>query len=328
MTSIWITNKTLRHWLKKHGVNHLDGDFCFDILNPISDPLITSISKDLNMPPQNIYITAGISQIISMLANINIYKRYFLNSIEFGLYERSIEYANKEKFFLKTGKLIDMIHLLKNIETYKTDLLCFSSPRWFDGEQFTMEQIENILQIFNGDIYIDEAYVDYADNKNALLNLSKNNSRILLGRSFSKRFMLSSLRVGYLVTSKKIDGLRDTLIPPHSVSSLSNKIINDILNDNKLLKAFEDTHNYIKSCKNYIITSLKSNSMFQISNSKANFITLIFDNKQLMVKFYNYLKDCPGVNQYSIDNTHFIKIWIFNEPICNKIINQIKEATT
>ena len=49
--------------------------------------------------------------------------------------------------FVKGIHTEDFINNLKRVKTSDKDLLCISSPRWFNGELFTKQQINEILDI-------------------------------------------------------------------------------------------------------------------------------------------------------------------------------------
>ena len=174
----------------------------------------------------------------------------------------------------------DFVNNLKKLKTTDKNLLCISSPRWFNGEKFTKKQIKDILNVYNGTLIIDEAYVDYSDDENGMIDICLKNDRVIIFRSFSKKFLASGYRTGYMVTKKQIDGLRNTIIPPHSVTSYSENFFVTLLKDEKILNAFTETRNYIKHNRDLIYNSLSNYKDIEIIESKANFITLIFKDEK------------------------------------------------
>ena len=101
---------------------------------------------------------------------------------------------------------------------------------------FSKKQIQDILNIFKGTLIIDEAYVDYSNDEQGMLKLCLSNDRIILFRTFSKKFLASGYRVGYMITKKNIEGMRNTIISPHSVSSYSENFFVTLLNDKKQMQ--------------------------------------------------------------------------------------------
>ena len=249
----------------------------------------------------------------------------FLPEIEFSLYKKTAHVYNKKIIYIKNKTLEDFITNLKKEKSNETDLLCFSSPRWFDGGMFNKKQIIEILNIFKGTIVVDEAYIDYSYDSRGLLDLCLKNERIILLRSFSKKFLASGFRVGYMITKKEINGFRDTIIPPHSISSYSENFFVKLLSDTNLLKSFKETQEYIRANRDLMIKELNKLGNIEILPSEANFITLIFKNNIDMNKVYNCLSDLSGIQKFN-DGIPFIKIWINNEKFSLLVINRIQEV--
>ena len=126
-----------------------------------------------------------------------------------------------------------------------------------------------------------------------------------------------------MITKLRINGLRNTLIPPHSISTHSISIIVKLLNDTKLLKSFDSTRKYIMENRDYIYDNLNGFDGIKIIKSSANFLTLIFDTEEKMNKTYSKIKNFVGVNKYNINNIFFIKIWIKNLLFSKTIVNSI-----
>lgn len=323
MPSIWLHNKQLRKWCHKLKLGEVDGDFLFEPQYPISDPLVTSIAKYLNVDKSNICVGAGISQFIVAIISNPRWDKVILPNIEFGLYHRICKYTNKVVEDLDFDKLGDFVEKLKNIKSSKDSLLCFSSPMWFNGELFSIKDIQQIYYNFKGIIFIDEAYVDFSENPNHLLEFCLKNNRIILARSFSKKYLLSGVRAGYIISSENLDPIRSTFIPPHSIASHSIKLLINLINDDNLNKSFYETRKYICSNRNKIYEKLNKNQCFRIFNSQANFVTLLFNSKEHMETIYNKIFDLVGVNKYELNNKFFIKIWVKNLNFANILIEKI-----
>ena len=324
MASIWQNNKLLRKWEQKNFKKIANGNFNYNLAYPLEDPLLISIANNFNIKREYVYVGAGSSQFISAVVSLKCWNMIFLSDIEFALYKRSALLADKKVKFLKGITTNDFMSSLTKLKSKDNDLLCISSPRWFSGELFTKSQIKEILKIFNGTIIIDEAYIDYSDDEKGMLNLCLKNDRILLFRTFSKRFLASGYRTGYMITKKEIEGMRNTVIPPHSVSSYSENFFVNLLNDNKILSAFVETREYIKKNRDLIYNSLRNRNEFNIIKSDANFISLIFKDKKTMEIVYGSLKDLEGIQKFD-EVVPFIKIWVNNEIFSKVVIERIKE---
>lgn len=323
MSSVWQNNKLLKKWEKKNFKYNANGDFNYNLAFPLEDPLVIAISKYINVDKKYIYVGAGISQFINALVGMTCWGNIYLSTIEFNLYKRTAEINEKKVIYIDGIHIIDFLENLKKENSSKKDLLCISSPRWFSGELFSKEQIKEILKIFKGTIIIDEAYVDFSDDESGVLDLCLNNERIIILRSFSKKFLASGFRTGYMVTTKEIKGMRNTIIPPHSVSSYSSNFFVKLLSDNKILQAFKETREYIKKNRDLIYDELNEYPNIEIIKSNANFISIIFKNKKLMEKAYKNLEDLAGIQKFD-EPIPFIKIWVNNEIFSKVIIERLK----
>lgn len=324
MASVWQNNKLLRKWEKKHFKENANGDFNYNLAHPLEDPLVNEISKYLNIKKEYIYVGSGISQFINTIVGLKMWKKVIIPDIEFALYKRTAVLHEKKLILVNGIHIEDFIDNLSKIKTNSEDLLCISSPRWFDGEMFTKKQIKDILNIYNGTLIIDEAYVDYSDDETGMMDICLKSDRVMLFRSFSKKFLASGYRTGYMVTKKKIEGLRNTIIPPHSVTSYSENFFVSLLKDKKIMSAFVETRNYIKSNRDLIYNSLKNNKNLEIIKSDANFISLIFKDEQLMNQVYDSLKGLAGIQKFN-EVVPFIKIWVNNEMFSQEVIKRIKD---
>ena len=323
-SSVWKDNKILRKWLKKYSLDFLDGNFNYDLTDYLSDPLLNALAQKLNIDKEYIYLGAGSCQLITSILNLKIWNKVFITSPEFGLYDRNLEKNSINHTKIECLTTGDFVNKLSSIKSTKEDLLCFSSPRWFSGERFSNEQICTILQEFKGTILVDEAYIAYSDNEKGLINLAINNARIILLRSLSKTYFASGFRIGYIITTKKIDGLRDTFIAPHSISTGSARFATSLINDDKLQKIFSNTRKLVNKNRDIIYDNLKNSGNFNVIKSEANFITLIFQKRQEFNKYYELLKDLPGIQKFD-NNITFIKIWISNKEFSLKILKRLEQ---
>ncbi len=325
MSSVWQSNDLLRKWEKKNQKHFVQGDFTYDLSEPLSDPLIEAISRDIGVEKKYIYLGAGSCQLISGIMSIPCWNKVYLSEIEFGLYERAAEIYKQTLLRIKGMHIADFMNNIKKIKSTEKDLLCISSPRWFTGEMFSENQVKELLKVFKGTIMIDEAYVDYSSNETGMIKLCLENNRIIITRSYSKKFLASGLRTGYLITTKNIAGLRTTIIPTHSVSSYSANFFIKLLSDNKILKSFYETRQYMKKNRDLIFNAFCKNKRIKVIKSNANFITLIFNNTVDFENVYSVLKDYSGIQRFEKECL-FIKIWVNNEVFSKLLIEKISEV--
>lgn len=323
LSSIWRENKILKRWIKKNYKDLIDGNYNYDMTNLLSDPLLEEIGKKLNVDKQYIYLGAGSSQLITSILNLTIWNRIIITNTEFGLYTRIVENSKDNKIVIPCVSFDDFIRELEQIKSDKQDLLCFSSPRWLSGEIMTETQFQKILKVYKGCILIDEAYISFSSNPQGFLKNTLKNDRIILLRSLSDKYFIPGLRVGYMITKMKINGLRDTYIAPHSISTFSARFMIKLLQDEKLVQLFEESIDYIKEIREVLLKEIKKDEDYRIVHSEANFITLLFKSEKKGNQYFEILKDLPGIQFYNKNKITFIKIWISNKIVTTEIIKRI-----
>lgn len=321
--SVWKDNKVLKKWIKKNQLKFMDGNFNFDMTNLLSDPLLETISETLNIDKNYIYMGAGSSQLITVIINLRIWNKIIIPSPEFGLYGRNIKQNSSKYDILYCLTTKEFISKLKGIKSTKNDLICLSSPRWFSGERFSDNQIKEILKSFNGSLLIDEAYISFSNNRKGLIDLALKNDRVMILRSLSKDYFISGLRIGYLVTKKKIPGLRDSFIAPHSISTYSARFATELLKEKNLLRVFSASIEQIKENRDMVYNFLKKDENTEIIKSESNFLTLIFKKEDNFTRYYDCLKDLPGIQKFIDGEIYYIKIWIGNKKHSQEIIKRI-----
>lgn len=289
--NLWGNSDLLSQWINKHYAELVYCDFYFDVKEPSSDPLIYKIADTFEFDSDNIAIGAGISGLLHSIINLPCWKKIVFFSPEFGLYKRIIKnsYHSESSIEIRAYEVEDVFKGLKDIHSSKNDLLCFSSPRWFSGERLCYEDIISILNIFQGTILIDEAYVDYSYRDKNIEKLAEENERVIILRSFSKGWFLSGLRIGYMISKKYAMYVRNEIIPPHPVASISAKFVMQLLDDKYLMECFFITRKEIISEREKIYSYVKNLSSFGCYKSQSNFLTIIDKERKISDNKINIL---------------------------------------
>src|SRR5690606_32739376 len=82
-----------------------------------------------------------------------------------------------------------------------------TSPNAPTGVAFTPEEIETVLQRFDGILVVDEAYAPFA--RRDCVGLLAKYPRLVITRTLSKAHALAGLRVGYALAHPEVIGLLD-----------------------------------------------------------------------------------------------------------------------
>jgi len=98
-------------------------------------------------------------------------------------------------------------------------IMYLCSPNNPTGTAFTRRTVERIVERAPGIVIIDEAYAEFASS--SLLDLVRDNPRVLVSRTLSKAFGLAGLRVGYGIGSAELVAEVEKSRGPYKVNALA-----------------------------------------------------------------------------------------------------------
>lgn len=199
----------------------------FGSLNRYPDPYQQELKQLLSayksLPPANIFIGNGSDEIIDLAFRIfcNPGKDKALTfSPTYGMYEVSASINDVEliKLPLNASFQINLEDLEKHFDTPELKLLLICSPNNPSGN--SIDNIETILQKFNGIVLVDEAYIDFSKRESFLSKIKQYPNLIVL-QTFSKAWGLAAARVGTAYANQPIISLFNKVKPPYNVSKLN-----------------------------------------------------------------------------------------------------------
>lgn len=98
-------------------------------------------------------------------------------------------------------------------------IIYLCSPNNPTGTAFTRGAVERIIEHARGVVIVDEAYAEFANS--SLLDLFRDNPRVLVSRTLSKAFGLAGMRVGYGVGSAELVAEVEKSRGPYKVNALA-----------------------------------------------------------------------------------------------------------
>jgi len=151
------------------------------------------------------------------------------------------------------------------------DILYLDSPNNPTGFQFAKKDLEKLVIQFKGLIIIDEAYGAFGDF--SLINLVKSQNNLIVVQTFSKSFGFAGLRLGYFIANKNIVNVFTKVLQyPYPLNSIAIEAGILALKKPKIMR---DALNTIKNERKWIIENLRKYDVFEVFDSKANFV--LFD---------------------------------------------------
>lgn len=199
----------------------------FGTLNRYPDPLQKELKNKLSaikkVPVENIFIGNGSDEVIDLAFRIfcnpgkdktlTFYPTYGMYEVSAGINDTKLIYVPLDENFQ-----VDFESLEKYLrdETLKIIFVC--SPNNPTGN--VISGIEKILEQFRGIVFVDEAYMDFAE-RGSLIDKIDEYPNLIVSQTFSKARGLAAARVGIAFASHEIIALFNKVKPPYNVSELN-----------------------------------------------------------------------------------------------------------
>ncbi|MDB5158684.1 MAG: hisC [Mucilaginibacter sp.] len=245
--------------------------------NRYPDPLQYNVKKRLSeikgVPVRNIFLGNGSDEAIDILfrsfCNPGV-DNVILVPPTYGMYEVS---ANINDIKTKKVSLTEEFQL--NLEgiaeaiDQNTKLIFICSPNNPTGNSINRDDIETLLNNFDGIVVVDEAYINFSRQKTFIQELTEYSNLVVL-QTLSKAWGLAGLRVGMAFASEEIIEVMNKVKPPYNINESSQQLAL------KALANVEQVNNWIKETlaqRDKLVLSLKDlDFVLDIYPSDANFI--------------------------------------------------------
>ena len=260
--------------------------------NRYPDPLQWEVKKKIgtikNIPAEQMLLGNGSDECIDLLI------RAFCNPKEdnilicpptYGMYE---VYAHINDVAIKEVPLLPDFQLnLEGVEEAideRTKLIFLCSPNNPTGNSLERDDIEIVLNNFEGIVVVDEAYINYSRHRSFLAEL-KDYPNLVVMQTFSKAWGLAALRLGITFASEDIIHILNKIKPPYNINQSTQELVL------KALDNLDDVNEMIKETvreREVLVKELAQLPFVQkIFPSDANFILVRVEDAN---GTYNYLK--------------------------------------
>lgn len=194
--------------------------------DPLQQKLKVVISKLKHVTPEQIFLGNGSDEAIDLL-----YRAFCEPAADnvvsikptYGMYKvcADINNISYREVLLKKGFTLDVEGLLSSVDE-STKLLFLCSPNNPTGNSFDSKDILQILDSFKGIVVVDEAYIDFSEQKSFLTQLNKYPNLVVL-QTLSKAWGMAGIRLGMAFASKEIINILNSIKYPYNVNSLTQK---------------------------------------------------------------------------------------------------------
>jgi len=255
--------------------------------DPLQWKVKESLSRIKGVPAQNIFIGNGSDECIDILyrafCNPGV-DNVIINPPTYGMYEVSAHINDVEvrRASLTNDFQLNLDQIEKLIDE-NTKLIWICSPNNPTANSMRREDIEIVLNNFDGLVVLDEAYINFSRHRSFTRELEDYPNLVVL-QTLSKAWGLAGLRLGMAFASTDIVTIYNKVKPPYNISQATQELV---------LRALDETEQVNDMIKSLVSMreELERNLPLlpiveKVYPSDANFLLVKVTDAN---KIYNYL---------------------------------------
>ncbi|MEC4003408.1 histidinol-phosphate transaminase [Flavobacterium sp. SUN052] len=250
----------------------------FGNLNRYPDPnqyrLKQILSSQKKVALENILVGNGSDEIIDLVQRVFCEPKedaVIICPPTYGMYQvyatinnlKLIEIPLTNDFQLNVAEILEQ----------KAKILYLCSPNNPTGN--SLENLEIIIQNFNGIVFLDEAYIDFSEQP-SLVEKIKQYPNLIVSQTFSKARGLASARVGVAYANAEIIAFLSKVKPPYNVSKSNQESAVNSLSDEENFK--KNTTLIVEEREKLKSALLQIEFVTKIYPSDANFLLVEMNN--------------------------------------------------
>jgi len=257
--------------------------------DPLQWKLKEKISGIKSVPPQNILLGNGSDECIDLLVRAfcePVIDNIIICPPTYGMYEVC---ANISNVPVKEVRLTQNFQLdmegLQNAVDGNTKIIFLCSPNNPTGNSLIREDVEILLNNFDGLVVVDEAYINFSRQRSLSVELQDYPNLVVM-QTFSKAWGLASLRLGMLMASVEIIAVLNKIKPPYNINQCTQDLA---------MKALDN----LEDVNGMIVEIVKQRDALAHALMEIPYVQLVFpsDANFLLVKMenatavYDFLKE-------------------------------------
>ena len=193
--------------------------------DPLQESLKERLSEVKNVPAENIFLGNGSDEAIDLVYRCFCEpKKNNVVAIcpTYGMYEvcaniNDVEYRN---LMLDENYQITAEKLLAACDT-NTKAIWICSPNNPTGNDINNEEIEKVIEGFDGIVIVDEAYIDFSKQKSFSRFINSETSNVIVLQTMSKAWGSAAIRLGMAFAKKEIIAIFNKVKYPYNVNLLT-----------------------------------------------------------------------------------------------------------
>ena len=193
--------------------------------DPLQESLKERLSEVKNVPAENIFLGNGSDEAIDLVYRCFCEpKKDNVVAIcpTYGMYEvcaniNDVEYRNvmlDENYQITAEKLLAACDA-------NTKAIWICSPNNPTGNDINNDEIEKVIENFDGIVIVDEAYIDFSKQKSFKQYVSNDNYNVIVLQTMSKAWGSAAIRLGMAFAKKEIIAIFNKVKYPYNVNLLT-----------------------------------------------------------------------------------------------------------
>lgn len=255
--------------------------------DPMQLPLKEKISQIKGVPSANIFLGNGSDEAIDLLFRIFCepgQDNVIIFPPTYGMYEVCAEINNVaiKKVPLTAAFQLDLAATEEAVDAH-TKLIFVCSPNNPTGNSIERNDIEVLLNNFDGLVVVDEAYINYARQKTMIQELTEYPNLVIL-QTLSKAWGLAGLRLGMAFAGQPVIDYMNRVKYPYNINTATQQLALEALANISSVNNWTRTTVVQKDMLSEALLSLSYTE--KVYPSDANFILVKMKNAR---QVYDYL---------------------------------------
>lgn len=274
-----------------------------------------------------IFCIPDVDNVLSIAPTYGMYKvSASINDIEYK------ECALNEDYSLNVQSLLAMVNS-------KSKIIFLCSPNNPTGNLLAKESVKDVIENFNGIVVIDEAYIDFSNDRGFVPYLSRYKNLVVL-RTMSKSRGMAAIRVGFAYASPTIISYMEKVKYPYNINRVSQELAIKSFKEDDIKRGGDVSRVklIVQERERLSCELAKLDCVQKVHKSDSNFVLVKIDNakdkvellksKGVVVRDRNKVDGCEGCIRVSIgkkDENNLLLAILKGEEVEN--YNQFIELT-
>ncbi len=239
-------------------------------VNRYPDPQQNKVKQELarqkNEKPSHILLGNGSDEVLDLI--FRAFCEPKMDNIitlppTYGMYKvlANVNDVEEREVLLTSNFQPNVEEIFKKVDE-RTKIIFLCSPNNPTGNSFSEAAVIEILQRFSGLVVIDEAYIDFSEEKSWLEKLEEC-PNLVVTQTLSKAYGLAGIRLGICYASEEIIRILNKIKPPYNVNELTQQ------------KALERLKN-VNAVKSEIAHLLGQRELLDEELSKISFVEEVY----------------------------------------------------